>query len=67
MNVDQNIFQIHNNIDRVSINDYTTKTNSTLRFIGTSINKTDDDNISILAPHQSYFDEYPSGTGKYRN
>jgi hypothetical protein len=28
-----------------------------------SLNKTDDDNISILAPHQSYFDEYPSGTG----
>ncbi|CAF4773252.1 unnamed protein product [Rotaria sp. Silwood1] len=26
--------------------------------------KTDDDNISIMAPHQSYFDEYPSGTGK---
>ena len=31
---------------------------------GASFNKTDDDNISIMAPHQSYFDEYPSGTGK---
>jgi len=33
-------------------------------LLGTSLNKTDDDNISIMAPHQSYFDEYPSGTGK---
>ena len=33
-------------------------------FLGASINKTEDDNISIMAPHQSYFDEYPSGTGK---
>jgi len=24
----------------------------------------DDDDVSIMAPHQSYFDEYPSGTGK---
>jgi hypothetical protein len=32
--------------------------------LGASLNKTDDDNISIMAPHQSYFDEYPSGTGK---
>jgi hypothetical protein len=31
---------------------------------GACFNKTDDDNISIMAPHQSYFDEYPSGTGK---
>ncbi|CAF1458944.1 unnamed protein product, partial [Adineta ricciae] len=30
----------------------------------TSCNRTEDDNISIMAPHQSYFDEYPSGTGK---
>ncbi|UJR14106.1 hypothetical protein I4U23_001102 [Adineta vaga] len=29
-----------------------------------SCNRTEDDNISIMAPHQSYFDEYPSGTGK---
>ncbi|CAF1102726.1 unnamed protein product [Adineta steineri] len=28
-----------------------------------SFNRTEDDNISIMAPHQSYFDEYPSGTG----
>ncbi|CAF4181042.1 unnamed protein product [Rotaria sordida] len=28
----------------------------------TCFTKTDDDNISIMAPHQSYFDEYPSGT-----
>jgi hypothetical protein len=31
---------------------------------GSSFNKIDDDNVSIMAPHQSYFDEYPSGTGK---
>jgi hypothetical protein len=30
---------------------------------GTSFNKIDDDDMSIMAPHQSYFDEYPSGAG----
>jgi len=36
-------------------------------ILGTSFNKTDEDNVSILAPHQSYFDEYPSGTGRVWN
>ncbi|CAF5220947.1 unnamed protein product, partial [Rotaria magnacalcarata] len=30
----------------------------------TSLTKLEDDAVSIMAPHQSYFDEYPSGTGK---
>lgn len=38
--------------------------NDPCAFTGASCNKTDDDNVSIMAPHQSYFDEYPSGTGK---
>jgi hypothetical protein len=69
MNVDQNIYQIHNNIEEVSIHDYTKKTIHHHFFFflyisGASFNKIDDDNISIMAPHQSCFDEYPSGTGK---
>lgn len=35
-----------------------------LMTLGASCNKTEDDNLSIMAAHQSYFDEYPSGTGK---
>ena len=31
---------------------------------GTHLTKIEDDSISIMSPHQSYFDEYPSGTGK---
>jgi hypothetical protein len=34
-----------------------------LMTLGASGNKTEDDNLSIMAAHQSYFDEYPSGTG----
>ena len=30
-------------------------------YLGTSCNRTDDDNVSIIGPH---FEEYPSGTGK---
>jgi hypothetical protein len=61
MSVDRNTFRTHSSIEEVrkylSANHF-----GSLRRLGASLNN--DDNISIMAPHQSYFDEYPSGTGK---
>jgi hypothetical protein len=60
MNVDQNIFQIHDNILEVSAEKNIFSLFFILFYLGTSCNRTDDDNLSIMGPH---FDEYPSGTG----
>jgi hypothetical protein len=61
MNVDQNIFQIHNHIGEVSILKKSFFFVSYLVYLGTSCNRTDDDNASIVGPD---FNEYPSGAGK---
>ena len=64
MNVDRNIFL--NSIMEVCPNEWVNRSYFII-ILGTSFNKTDEDNVSILAPHQSYFDEYPSGTGRVWN
>jgi hypothetical protein len=58
MNVDRNIFQLHNNIEEVRISQKYIF--SITIYLGTSCNKIDDDNLSIGGPH---FEEFPSGAG----